>query len=177
MITTVWNRFQWRLAALPAPPVLQEPFSVRRARPDEKEAVRYVALLALKMNTDWHDATEYASDSIEKGIEASFSADHEPTCFVIAHGARIVGTSMVDPALEAVSHLISGPWVLMEYRNRGFGTALLHASLQELINHGINDAYGITRKNAIAARFVYPKFAGIASVYEMPVSRKINSDE
>lgn len=177
MIATTWNRFYWKLVALPAAPALKEPFSVRRARPDEKEAALHVALLALKMNTDWHDATDIASDNIKRGVEVAFSGDREPTCFVIAHGDRMVAVSIVNPEIEAVSHLISGPWVLMEYRNRGFGTALLYASLHELTNHGVTDACGFTRKNSVAARFVYPKFGGIASDYTMPITREVKGDE
>ncbi len=171
MIATIWNHFHWNITALPAAlPLLKEPFSVRRARPEEKEAVRAVALYALKMNTDWHDATEVAADAIERGVDLAFSPDAEPTCFVIAHGARVVGISIVDLNPEAVQQIITGPWVMMEYRNRGFGTALLHASLEELAHRGITQAHGITRKNSVAARFVYPKFGGMMSDDAVPVA-------
>ena len=46
---------------------------------------------------------------------------------------------------------------------RSFGSALLHASLQELAQHELVEARGITRGNSIAARFVYSKFGGVMS--------------
>ena len=175
MIATIWNHFHWNLTALPAAPLLKEPFSVRRARLEEKEAVRDVALYALKMNTGWHDATEVAAGAIERGVDLAFLPDAEPACFVIAHGARVVGISIVDLNPEAVQQIITGPWVMMEYRNRGFGTALLHASLQELAHRGIMQAHGITRKNSIAARFVYPKFGGMINDDVVPVATAANA--
>ena len=166
---TLWNRFQWKTAVLTPSPALKEPFSVRRARAEEKEAVEQVALLSLKMNTEWHDATTIASNYIREGIQQSFANSEEPSCLVISHGQRIIGVSMLDVRPEASYHLLSGPWVLMEYRNRGFGTALLYASLQELARCGITEAYGMTRRNTVSARFVYSKFGGIMGDAVSPV--------
>jgi predicted N-acetyltransferase YhbS len=51
---------------------------------------------------------------------------------VICHGQRIIGASALSTEMDAENHLLSGPCVLMEYRNRGLGTALLYYSLKQL---------------------------------------------
>lgn len=163
MIATSWNCFHWKLTSLPPAPMLKEPFLLRRARPDEKEAAYNVALFALKMNTSWHEASDEVAKCIQKAANQSFREGQEPSCFIITHGMRSIGVSMIDPRKEAECHLLSGPWVLAEYRNRGFGTALLHASLCELLNQGVVDAFGLTRNNGVTAKFVYPKFGGVIS--------------
>jgi ribosomal protein S18 acetylase RimI-like enzyme len=50
----------------------------------------------------------------------------------------------------------------MEYRNRGIGSRLLHASLEALGGRGVSVASGVTRAKTVAARHVYPKFGGVA---------------
>lgn len=168
IVTTPWNHFVWQAASFSAPLILKTPFSVRRALVEEKEKATQVALLSLKMNTEWHDATDVTSTCIQEAAEHAFSEDSEPSCLVIAHGQRIIGVSILNLHSEAAYHLASGPWVLMEYRNRGFGSALLHASLHELAQHGIIEPRGMTRGNSIAARFIYSKFGGVMSAAAPP---------
>ena len=43
---------------------------------------------------------------------------------VITHGQRIIAASAICTDADAESNLISGPCVLVEYCNRGLGTAL-----------------------------------------------------
>ncbi len=169
IVTTPWNHFVWQTASFATPPILKRPFSVRHARLEEKEQATQVALLSLKMNTEWHDATDVTSACIQEAAEAAFSEDSEPPCLVIAHGQRIIGVSILNLHSEAAYHLTSGPWVLMEYRNRGFGSALLHASLHELAQHGLTEARGMTRGNSIASRYVYSKFEGVMNAVAAPV--------
>jgi ribosomal protein S18 acetylase RimI-like enzyme len=52
--------------------------------------------------------------------------------------------------------------MLVEYRNRGFGTRLLEHSLQTLRDAGLSRAIAITRGSAPVAKFLYPKYHGIA---------------
>ncbi len=168
IVTTPWNHFVWQTASFSTPLILNPPFSVRRARLEEKEKATQVALLSLKMNTEWHDATDVASACIKEAAEAAFFEGSEPSCLVIAHGQRIIGVSILNLHSDAPYHLATGPWVLMEYRNRGLGSALLHASVQELAQHGLTEARGMTRANSITARFVYSKFGGIMSAVAAP---------
>jgi GNAT superfamily N-acetyltransferase len=165
---TPWNLFHWKTSKLHHPPQLEEPFSVRPASIHEKEMVTQVALLSLKMNTEWHDATIIATRAIHESKKRAFMDADVTSCLVIAHGQRIIGVSMLDLRPEAPSHLLSGPWVLTEYRNRGFGSALLYASLEQLAKHDLAEVCGITRGNTTSSRFVYPKFGGIMSLSTPP---------
>lgn len=165
---TPWNRFQWKTTLSADRPTLGSPFLVRPAAPEEKEMVVQVALLSLKMNTEWHDATTLATTAIHEAKKRAFQDSDAPACLVVAHGQRIIGISMLDIRSEAPYHLLSGPWVLTEYRNRGFGSALLYASLEELARHGLTEVHGITRGNSTSARFVYPKFGGSMSLSAPP---------
>lgn len=168
IVTTPWNHFVWQTTSISTPLILNPPFSLRYARLEEKEKATQVALLSLKMNTEWHDATDVASTCIKEAAEQAFFEGSEPSCLVIAHGQRIIGVSILNLHSEALYHLASGPWVLMEYRNRGLGSALLYASLQELAQRGLTEARGMTRANSTAARFVYSKFAGVMSDVAAP---------
>lgn len=162
MITsTPWSHFVWKTGFVSPVSLLKEPFLLRRATVEEKEKVQQVALLALTMNTEWYSATNIATACIKNAIEKAFLEHQEPSCLVITHGGRIIGVSVLDLTSETTFHLASGPWILMEYRNRGLGAALLYASLQELAQHGVAEAHGITLGKSIAARFIYPKFGGV----------------
>ena len=159
--TKPWSLFHWKTAALPKPLRLAHAFSIRTAFSDEKETATHVALLSLKMNTEWHEAHHTVTYAISEGSKRAF-VDHDTTsCLVITHGKRIIGASMLDIRPEASYHLLSGPWVLAEYRNRGLGSALLYASIEQLAKEGIEEVAGITFSHSIAARFVYPKFSGM----------------
>jgi predicted N-acetyltransferase YhbS len=146
---------------LPPAPLIDSRFLIRNAAPGEEEAVLQVALLALAMNTGWHDVTHEAREVIEAGVKRAFLSEKGPSSLVATHGHRIVAISILDDNPETENHLVSGPWVLSEYRNRGLGTALLWASLQQLADRGISSVFGRTRENSITAQFVYPKFGGV----------------
>ena len=72
MISTNWNRFQWKTKALPSSPQLKAPFKVRDALAEEQSAVSKVALLSMTMNTDWHDATSIAHEFIQEAVKKAF---------------------------------------------------------------------------------------------------------
>jgi GNAT superfamily N-acetyltransferase len=50
----------------------------------------------------------------------------------------------------------------MEYRNRGIGSRLLHASLAALAEAGVTTPFGITRDKTVASKHVFPKYGGIS---------------
>ena len=58
---------------------------------------------------------------------------------------------------------------MMEYRNRGFGTQLLQASLQLLKDSGLTRVSGLARELSPVAKFLYPKYNGIATPAKMSV--------
>ena len=57
----------------------------------------------------------------------------------------------------------------MEYRNRGFGTALLGEALRQLREAGLARAIALTKNNAPVAKFLYPKFNGVLSPGDTPL--------
>lgn len=173
MIAPSWIRFHWNTGDLPALKPLKAPFIVRLAKPEEEESVLKVALLALTMNTDWHDATHEVQELLKRAVQQAFQLKPAPGALVITHGSRIIAVSLIDYSHQALEHLVSGPWVLSEYRNRGFGTALLYASLEELHHNGVTLALGLTRKNSVAAQFVYPKFGGKIESLETPIQKEL----
>ena len=96
-------------------------------------------------------------DRLLMQIRLAFERESVPA-LVILHGQRIICASALSSEIEADSHLISGPCVLPEYCNRGFGTALLHASLVQLAQSGIPSGYAISKEGVPATKFLYPKF-------------------
>lgn len=163
-----WSLFHWKTVTLPKPPRLASSFSIRAAFFDEKEVATQVAMLSLKMNTEWHEATLTVTSAILEGSKRAFVDNDTTSCLVITHGKRIIGVSMLDIRPEAPYHVLSGPWVLAEYRNRGFGSALLYASLEQLAKQGIQEVSGATYANSVSSRFVYSKFGGMKTLAAPP---------
>jgi ribosomal protein S18 acetylase RimI-like enzyme len=62
--------------------------------------------------------------------------------------------------------LLSGIIMDYEYQRRGLGVALLQRSLLHLAEKGLKKASVITREGVPAARYLYPKFGGRATVLE-----------
>jgi GNAT superfamily N-acetyltransferase len=140
-------------------------FNFRVAQADEKETVLNVMRSAFAMDPTWGDIHNTVTGWVGMHAQAAFRQT-PPSCGAVSHGTRIIGVSLVDFATDAEVHLLSGPCVLHEYRSRGLGSALLHASLELLAGQGLNVVFGLTRAQSTAARFVYPKFGGTAEPYE-----------
>ncbi len=157
---TNWVVFQWKTASLPSVPVVPPPHAIRHARKEEQSAVVSVLTAAFALDPEWNDVSRSMISTLPPLVAKAFETE-TPTCLVLSHGSRIVGASLLDCSLEAENNLLSGPAILMEYRSRGLGSALLHASLSELREHGVSLALGRTRLRGIASRFVYPKFGGV----------------
>jgi len=141
---------------------------------EEGEEVLKVILLSLSMDSSWNDSLAAAEQYLRAEVGRIFNAEN-PLCLVLPKGNRIIAASLLDASPEAESHLISGPCVLMEYRNRGIGSRLLHASLAELGERGIPLASGITRARTVAATHVYPKFGGSGEPSTLPSSRPVEA--
>ena len=154
---TPWVRFSWQTASLGAAPGGAD--LIRPATREEGDDVLRVLLLSLSMDAAWNDSFARAEHHLREVIGRLFNTE-EPLCLVVPKGNRLIAASLLEPVSEAPSHLVSGPAVLMEYRNRGIGSRLLHASLSVLRDRGLSTATGITRDRTIAARHVYPKFGG-----------------
>ncbi|HEY5895869.1 MAG TPA: GNAT family N-acetyltransferase [Chthoniobacterales bacterium] len=153
-----WLRFEWDLRNLDFGPVeLARHYSIRRAIREEEGVVRKTIQSAFLLDADWSDVLKRIWHGIDEDISKAFDS-RDAQCLVLTHGSRIIGASIVSPIPTDMLHLLSGPCILVEYRNRGFGTALLAASLRHLAAAGMDTAAGMTRKSMPAGKFVYPKF-------------------
>jgi predicted N-acetyltransferase YhbS len=165
-----WIRYCWNADMLgePTPGKLPVNCVVRPAAHRDLDAVQLVIEDSFTLDTDWAESYKRFRAGLAEQIEQAFDQS-EAGCLVLAHGARIIGVSVysLDPAAE--NHLISGPCILLEYRNRGLGSDTLWRTLQALRQAGLKTIYGVTRKTVPASKFVYPKFGGVAEPYELPV--------
>jgi predicted GNAT family acetyltransferase len=160
-----WITFEWETRRLPEGEPAVAPLVLRAAGKDDCDAVRKVVTSAIAMDSSWSDVTKRLGEKLEKQVGTAFD-EEEPPCVVLVHGSRVIAASVLDLRPESPNHLLTGPCVLHEYRNRGLGTCLLQASLAALAKGGIKVAYGTTRSNSVSARFVYAKFGGKSSPLE-----------
>jgi ribosomal protein S18 acetylase RimI-like enzyme len=161
-----WKRFIWDLTKLPpAEASLPAHFYGRLATPEDERAVREVILSAFLLDSTFSDTLKSFRPRIEAQITAAFTGEAVPVQ-VVTHGQRIVGASLLALDEDAESHLVSGPCVLAEYRNRGIGTALLHQSLQMLRESGLTRAFGVCKENAPTGKFVYRKYGSVNDAYD-----------
>jgi len=170
--TPAWIRFTWQSAGIGAAPEGAD--LIRPATREEGGDVLKIFLLALSMDSAWNDSLALAEQHLKAEVGRLFNGT-EPLCLVIPKGNRIIAASLMDPTPEASSHLVSGPAVLMEYRNRGIGSRLLHASLNTLREAGLETASGVTRGRSVASRHVYPKFGGIGAPVIFPKAKEEKS--
>lgn len=161
-----WICFEWELSSLDIPVPSTAPLVIRAALPGEKETVLKVLLSAFSMDSSWGDISRRLEEGIGYFVNRAFEKA-EPSCIVALHGQRIIGASVLDTSAEAENHLLSGPMILHEYRNRGLGSGMLAASLAFLKGKGVLKARGVTRANSISARFIYTKFSSTQSPFTL----------
>ena len=165
-----WVRFTWDLEQFPPlGSVLPEHYHFAVATAADEKELRAVVTRSIAHDTSWGDAIHDVNGMIAGWLERAFAPDGIGIYLALRHGLRIIGTSVLMPDPAAEDHLTPGPCVLMEYRNRGFGTLLLQASLQLLRDSGLSRASGIARELSPVAKFLYPKYNGIAT----PIATKI----
>lgn len=159
-----WICFKWELASLDLPLPSIAPLVLRPAEKGEQETVLRVLLTAFAMDTAWGDISRRLEEGMGHYVEQAFDRP-DPSCIVALHGSRVIGASLLDANPDAGNHLVSGPMILHEYRNRGVGSGLLASSLIFLREKGVKKAHGVTRANSTVSRFVYPKFSSVQSPY------------
>lgn len=153
-----WKRFTWDIAKLPTPaPPLAERYNIRPCFVEDRQGVTHIIISAFTLDSAWGDVCAQLKDWLQMQVDAAFERE-SAAAVVITHGQRVIAASAVNTDPDAETHLLSGPCVSMEYRNRGLGTALLYATLQHLRQAGLTYVHGITKENVPAAKFVYPKF-------------------
>jgi len=152
-----WICFEWKTSGLPAAGDSVSPFVIRPAEKDEEENVGKMISSAFSMDPTWGDIARVLLENVASSLGTAF-ARPAPSCVVLLHGHRIIGASLLDTNPDSANHLLTGPCILHEYRNRGLGSGLLRDSLAFLGEHEVGTVRGITRDHSTAARFIYPKF-------------------
>ncbi|MDQ3622670.1 MAG: GNAT family N-acetyltransferase [Verrucomicrobiota bacterium] len=161
-----WTRFTWDLRKLPPlEDALRPPYALRPAARQEETLVSGMIHSAFSLDSDWSDKFNLFREPLQHQLRVAFERETIPA-LVITHGQRIIGASILNTDVDADSHLISGPCVLVEYRNRGLGTVLLYYSLKQLQNAGLSVVHGVSKDNVPAAKFIYPKFGARRVVWE-----------
>ena len=74
---------------------------------------------------------------VESSIAAAFNSE-SASWLALQHGARIVGGTLLMTDPDAPAQLVSGPCILMEYRNRRLATLLLCSASRHLRDGGLN---------------------------------------
>ncbi len=161
-----WRRFTWELSKLPPLDTrIPDHYQIRTADREDEKLVSGVIFSAFSLDSAWSGALKSFQERLETQIEQTFTRGNSPAV-VIYHGPRIIAASALAADSSADNHLLSGPCVLMEYRNRGLGTALLYHSLKQLQSTGLERAHGITKENVVAGKFIYPRFGSQNVAYD-----------
>jgi predicted GNAT family acetyltransferase len=168
-----WSRFSWEAKDLPETSryIITETYSLRTANRQEKTLVHQVINSCFAQESCWNDVASKLMPRMQQEVEDRFTHHHEGDCLVITHGNRVIAASVVDPSRSSDNHLITGPCITVEYRNRGFGALLLKESLLLAAQGGAEVLFGVTRTTSPAARFVYPKYGGISVPYDFDLGQ------
>jgi GNAT superfamily N-acetyltransferase len=165
-----WVRFTWDLNKFPTlGAALPAHYSFTAASHEDEKELRAVISRSFAHDTSWGDAIHEVSGMLDGWLEHAFDPEKAAVCLALRHGLRMIGAAILLPEPAAENHLSPGPCVLMEYRNRGLGTALLGESLGRLREAGLSRAVALTKGNAPAAKFLYPKFNGVLTPDDTPL--------
>lgn len=152
-------QFRWNLSDLvPGSVPMPGPYTLRPAGEQELEDALRVVQASYNLDPEWSGCAKHIDEVVLPGVRKAFS--DEATCLFLLHGNRVIAASAYDPNPADGVHLITGPCVLIEYRSRGIGGALLHATLEALRARGLQEAVGQTRPGTPSAKFLCSKFGG-----------------
>lgn len=160
-----WIRFTWDLTQLP--PLenpLPEHYEIGTATAEDEKELRKIVSSCFVLDPTWSPELQDVMEKIEAWLDRAF-ASSGCTLLALRHGSRIIGASVISADAAAEMHLIPGPCISMEYRNRGFGTRLLERSLFHLREAGLQQAAGVAKENVPVTKFLYTKFNSQASPY------------
>lgn len=162
-----WTRFSWDLTKLaPVYPAIDSHYRVRQATLDDEKAVRNAIISAFTLDSNWNYALRELRGQVDTSLSHIFHERGSIPCMVVTHGNRVIGASGLLTSRDAENHLLTGPCILIEYRNRGLATALLAESLVFLRDSGLTSAFGLTKKDSPTAKFLYTKFGSTNAPYE-----------
>lgn len=153
--------FRWKLTGAPGlPSALPKPYILREAGDQELEDALRVVQASYNLDPEWSGGGKHIDEVILPAVKRAFA--HGANCLFALHGNRVIGASVFDPEAPDGVHLVTGPCVFIEYRNRGIGGALLGATLEALRARGLAEAVGRTRPGTPSAKFLCSKFGGEA---------------
>ena len=159
-----WVQFTWELEKVPAqagaPPAH---YQISPATAGDEMALRKIFSSSFLLDPAWNPAIGEVMRTIQTRLDAALAPEGQ-TCLALRHGQRIIGAAVLHPDPGAMEHLAVGPTILPEYRNRGFGTLLLHACLLKLRGAGLITASAKAPDYVPVTRFLYPKFDSRAVV-------------
>ena len=161
-----WIRFTWDLTKLPAfENHLPEHYEIAPATAEDEKELRKIISTSFVLDPMWSPDLQEVTERIESWLDRAF-ASSACTLLALRHGTRIIGAAVISTAPETDMHLIPGPCISTEYRNRGFGTRLLEQALSRLREAGLREAVGVAKENLPVSKFLYPKFNAISSPHE-----------
>lgn len=161
-----WVRYTWDVTTLPPlDATLPEHYEITPASAEDEKEIRRVILSSFTLDPAWNPSINEVIPTVESWLERAFGGGNT-TLLALRHGLRIIGAAVVFTGAETDNHFSPGPCVLMEYRNRGFGTHLLVRSLTALRESGLGQVSAIATENSPATKFLYTKFASEATPYE-----------
>ena len=161
-----WIQFTWDLASLPAlESELPEHYQISRATADDEKELRKVIASSFTLDPTWNPSMKEVMQTIDGWLDGMKESSN--VYLALRHGVRIIGAAMVSLDAEADHHLCPGPCILLEYRNRGFGTKLLERSLAMLREAGLPRASAIGKENSPVSKFLYTKFDSVQSPIDL----------
>lgn len=162
-----WVRFSWDLTKLSdSAASLPNHYRIDPAVAEDAFELRKVFSSAFMLDPVWSPAIGQVMQKVQGWLDLAFEGGNR-VCLALRHGSRIVGAALLSSDPNVESHLIPGPCVLMEYRNRELGTLLLEQCLHHLRDRGLSSAAGTARDISTAAKFLYPKFGGVSAQCEV----------
>jgi ribosomal protein S18 acetylase RimI-like enzyme len=162
-----WTRFTWDLTKLaPVYPAIDSHYRVRQATLEDEKAVRTAIISAFTLDSNWNYALRELRGQVDTALSQVFHEKGSIPCMVVTHGNRVIGASALNTGRDADNHLLTGPCILIEYRNRGLATALLAESLVFLRDLGMTQANALTKQDSPTAKFLYTKFGSKSTPYE-----------
>jgi N-acetylglutamate synthase-like GNAT family acetyltransferase len=161
-----WIRFTWDLTQLPSfQNGLPEHYEIGSATGEDEKELRKIISSSFVLDPMWSPDLQEVTEKIQAWLDRAF-ASSACTFLALRHGARIIGAAVISTEPETDMHLIPGPCVSMEYRNRGLGTRLLEQALSRLRDAGLREAAGLAKENLPVTKFLYPKFNATWAPYE-----------
>ena len=161
-----WLRFTWDLAALgPLDTNLPEHYEIAPTTTADEKELRKVISSSFTLDPAWNAAIHEVTQLLDPWLDRAFASE-DALLFALRHGTRIIGAAVLSADAGTDNHFAPGPCILPEYRNRSFGTRLLAHSLATLRDAGLHQASTIAKQNSPVAKFLYPKFHGVATPHD-----------